>query len=1224
MKIKIKYSYKLLLLIVGVAFIAFGFLGDDKNGVRTPKPIYKITNTLESGKQGDAYALNVNNIWMPLNRKGIIADVNVPPNGSLGQYAGGGFLFSSGFFFSGFRNGVLWANAAASASLVEDYVQGIVDGENDPNAVIYVINSQDEPFGQSWQDWIDAVNLGADFYDGDGDGLYNPVEKNGIPGWQADEDMPDLIGDELAWCVFHDGLPVAQRNWNTTIEVGMEVRQSVFAFASAGAIGNIVFVRYRFKYVGTGNNDPDELTQVYFGAWADTDLGDATDDVIGVDTVRNAGYTYGNGPDAEYGAQVPCFMIDFFSGPRAYIVGETYIDINGNNEYDEGTDTPLDTAYSVQGQIKGIKEFPGAKNLPISSFVMYINGDPDLRDPNDIDEARNYCEGQNRVGEEPDPCTFAYGEVRGGVDCATVDPRFWFSGDPVTDVGWICTENRDTRQMTNTGPFVLKKDVENEIILAYVVGRGANPLDGITKARAIDDGAQNIFDLNFLAPTPPPAPVVKLSSSDTFIDITWETQRQVEYTSTTPTWDLKFEGYQVWAFKTNIPEDIVSGEENSVLLATYDLDNFIEDIYKENSETGGIEPLYEVSSEENQMDYALYVDQETGRIRLRIFNDPFSPNNPVVKGRPYYFAVTSYALNYLALVYKPGPGEPIGTPGDYYLSSFAFAQESENIRTISSIIVGEDALNPPVLVQPANKISGASLGNVGLDIINNEELTGQNYEVTFFKNDTSELYSMFWKLTNLSTGTLLQDSSLAYTYGLQAVNQKITDGFITKVERQDATIGMLTYDPPGAVWYNFTGTPIDSLRGRGVWYMGKDLVTEVPSYLFDADHETTPFPFRKHPKPDTIKSAILTTDKLRKVEIRFGNEDYGKAYRYINGYKRPPIGQGVAANRWLYAEAITSADTTADPNDGDAIGRWDEVNGSPMGFVDVPFQAWIVDEQHGEEYQLAVGFIESRIGSAFHPLGNPDGIWDPGTFIPDRGEYLVIFNTPYDPDGNQIELTGGEFQTGSGPVTIWADLVRWYADQTWFDLYVPDDAQGITEEQRSVFESPFLSTMYLLGLARIDLASWFSPGDVLTIPVDVYPYTAADVYQFTTLEGTTLTEEDERTRWEKVNVYPNPLFGYNTLSNYYSNTPDEPFVTFTNLPEQVTIKIYSLSGTLLRTLTIDDKDSPTSPFLRWDLENESTLRVASGMYLAIVLSPIYGDKVLKFAIIMPQKQIQRF
>jgi hypothetical protein len=1219
MKIKIKYSYKLLLLFLGVAFIAFGFLGDDKSGFRSPKPIYKITGTQVSGKQGDAYGLNVNNVWMPLNRKGIIADVNVPPNGSLGQYAGGGFLFSSGFFLSGNKGGVPWANAAASASLVEDYVQGVVDGENDPNAVIYVINSNDEPFGQSWQDWIDAVALGADFVDGDGNGVYEPVDRNGNGLYDPDEDMPDLIGDELAWCVFHDGLPVAQRRWNTTIEAGIEVRQSVFAFASAGAIGNIIFVRYRIKYVGLTPGDPDQLTDVYFGAWADPDLGDATDDVVGVDVPRNAGFTYGNGPDAQYGAQVPAFFIDFFSGPRAYIAGETYIDNNGNNIYDEGVDTPLDTAYSVQGQIKGIVDYPGAKNLPISSFVVYFNGVAALGDPNDIDEARNYALGLDRFGDAPNPCpppppTFAFGDMRGGADCLLFEPRFWFWGDPVTDFGWICNQNRDVRQMTNTGPFVLNKNEENEIVIAYVVGRGANPLDGITATRAIDDGAQNIFDLNFLAPTPPPPPIVSLSSSDTFIDISWDTKRQVEYKSVTPTWDLGFEGYQVWAFKTNIPEDIVSGQPNSVLLARYDLDNFIENIYQENSETGGIELLYEVSPPENQMDSALYVDPETGRIRLRVFNDPFNPNTPVVKGRPYYFAVTSYALNYLALVYKAGPENPLGTPGDYYLSSFAFAQAAENIRSINSIVVGEDALNPPVVVQPANKISGASLGQVGYDVINNEALTGQNYEVTFTKNDASSVYSMFWNLKNLSTGEVW-DSSLAYTYGSDQINQLITDGFITKVERQDAAIGMVTYNPPGTEWYNFTGSAIDSLRARGIWYMGKDLVTEVPSYLFDSDHETIPYPFRLNANPDTVKSRYLTTDKLRKVEIRFGDEGAGKAYRYINGYRNYAGGQ-VAANTYPYAERLTSSDTTGKG----PIGKWDVANDRPFGYVDVPFTAWVVDEQHGEEYQLAMGFIESKSkNNQYFKQANPDGIWDPGTDVRETGEYLIIFNSPYDPDGNQLELTGGEFQTGSGTVTQWADLVRWYPAIP----QLPVDAQ-VTDEQRAIFNSPFLSTMYLLGLVRVSPTAWFTPGDVLTIPVDVYPYTEADVYQFSTLAGTTITEEQERQRWEKVNVYPNPLFGYNTLSNYYSNTPDEPFVTFTNLPEDVTIKIYSLSGTLLRTLTTDDKDSPSSPFLRWNLQNESQLRVASGMFLAIVSNPIYGDKVLKFAIIMPQKQIQRF
>ena len=329
MKINIRYKYKLLLLFLGVAFIAFGFLGDDKNGSTPPRPIYKVTATQSSGKQGDAYGMNVNNVWLPINSKGIIADVNVPPLSSGGQYAGGTFLFSSGFFLSGYSAGTLWANACASASLVEDYLPGPVGQTGNTNAVVYVVNSQDEPFGQSWQDWSDAVNLGADFYDGNGDGVYNPTDLNGDGIWEPDEDMPDLIGDEMVWCVYNDALPVAQRRWNTTIQVGVEVRQSVFAFASAGAIGNLVFVRYRILYKGLNSSSPDELTDVYFGAWADPDLGDATDDVIGVDTVRNAGYTYNNEPDDVYGNQVPCFMIDFFSGPRAYIAGETYIDNNG-------------------------------------------------------------------------------------------------------------------------------------------------------------------------------------------------------------------------------------------------------------------------------------------------------------------------------------------------------------------------------------------------------------------------------------------------------------------------------------------------------------------------------------------------------------------------------------------------------------------------------------------------------------------------------------------------------------------------------------------------------------------------------------------------------------------------------------------------------------------------------------------------------------------------------
>ncbi len=94
----------------------------------------------------------------------------------------------------------------ASASLVEDYIAGTVGMDpNDPLASIYKVAATDVPFGQSWQDWIDAVDLGADFYDGNNDGIYNPVDLNGNNLWDPDEDKPDLILDETYWCVFNDG-----------------------------------------------------------------------------------------------------------------------------------------------------------------------------------------------------------------------------------------------------------------------------------------------------------------------------------------------------------------------------------------------------------------------------------------------------------------------------------------------------------------------------------------------------------------------------------------------------------------------------------------------------------------------------------------------------------------------------------------------------------------------------------------------------------------------------------------------------------------------------------------------------------------------------------------------------------------------------------------------------------------------------------------------------------
>jgi len=1183
-KNKTSYYPKFIFLLALIALLFMGFMEGDKKGNKSNKQ-YTFNKTTTSGKQGDAYRFNINNLNIPINRVGTIADVNIPPDGTLGRFGNSSVIFSSGFFMSGLTNGNIWTFAQASASLVENMTPGTVEsGPNDPDAVIYVVNKEDEPFGPSWQDWKTAVDkFDADFYDGDGDGQYNPVDLNGNGKWDPDEDMPDLLGDETAWCVYTDGQPGAQRTRFAGVNPqGVEIRQTIFGFASKGALGNMIFIRYRIRNVGSVAS---VLDTVYFGAWADPDLGDEhLDDLVGVDVPRNAGFTY-NGDDSDpgYGSQIPCYMIDFFSGPKAYIPGETYVDNDGDGEYTDGVDTPLDTAYSFKGQNLGISVFPGAKNLDVSSFVHYVQSDPLRGDPNDEFEARNYMLGRLRLGEVFDPCDDAWGAVFGiPCDDPSLDPRLWYSGDPVTNSGWLSTVPTDQRQMTNVGPFQLVEGEEDlEIVVAYVVGQGTDRLNSITVAREIDDGAQFVFDGNFRAPTPPPSLQVEVVSGPEFIDFLVPVSEQVGFVDQTEAWDNRFHGINVSAYRTNSTQETVGGVENITLHKTFQADNFIQDIFKENNETGGRELLFSETDSINKLDVQIYSDPEFGRIRVRVTEDPFDGSN-LVKGVPYYFSFTSYALNYDALL-PMDENAVFGDEGDYYLSAAGFVGEVENIPKIITVVLGEDLYNPPIPIGGSeNLMLGAARGEVTFDVVDKSALTGHHYEVTFQLDSSSEDYATFWKLENITTSTVLKDSATEYLYGSEFIDQEVTEGFITKIEEQIATIDEVSYAPENAVWYS----AFDSASVTGIWYVGTDIPqgAKIPTF----NEKVGEYSF---------------ADKLRKVELRFGANGVGKAYRYINGYTGIP-----ASNNYTFAHALSSSDTTGKGE----IGNWDETNDRPNGFVDVPFTAWVVDERWGENRQLAVGFVERRNTSTY-PLGNPDGVWNPDTTLRASGEVIVIFDSPYDPNGGHIEFTGGDFSTPGGTETVWAGLIN--------GPDMPADAQGVTEEQRAIFSANWFNTMYVVGLERMNETSFYTAGDVLTIPLAIYPYTELDVYQFQTSLGGALTENEERDLFNKVTVYPNPLYGFNVATSYTNSPADEPFVTFSNLPEEITIKIYSLSGQLLRTL---NQPEVSSPFLRWDLQNEAGLRVASGLYLAIVSSPKYGEKVLKFSIIMPEKQIQKF
>ena len=310
-------------------------------------------------KMGDVYRLYINNVNLPLDRRGIFADVNIPDpnpsiNGEGGKFAGDIFLFSGGFFLSGIHNNQVWANGVATSTLLQDYLPGLNNNATNPKAVIYRVRKNDIPFDTSWQDWKDAVTLGADYYDGNADSIYDPIDFNSNGKWDVNEDRPDILGDETLWCVYHDGLPASQRRWNTVDQKGIEIRQTVFTYSSTQPqIGNIIYIRYKILNTGAVSN---LLDSVYFGIWDDADIGDAVDDLIGCDVDLKSQYTYNNGQDLNpaYGSNPPSFMVKQLAGPHSYIPGVTFVDINANGVFDSGIDTPLDTAYRSSWTIFGV------------------------------------------------------------------------------------------------------------------------------------------------------------------------------------------------------------------------------------------------------------------------------------------------------------------------------------------------------------------------------------------------------------------------------------------------------------------------------------------------------------------------------------------------------------------------------------------------------------------------------------------------------------------------------------------------------------------------------------------------------------------------------------------------------------------------------------------------------------------------------------------------------
>ena len=99
---------------------------------------------------------------------------------------------------------------------------------------------------------------------------------------------------------------------------------------------------------------------------------------------------------------------------------------------------------------------------------------------------------------------------------------------------------------------------------------------------------------------------------------------------------------------------------------------------------------------------------------------------------------------------------------------------------------------------------------------------------------------------------------------------------------------------------------------------------------------------------------------------------------------------------------------------------------------------------------------------------------------------------------------------------------------------------------------------------------------------------------------------------------PNP---YLNQSTYELNQFDR-IVRFINLPSaDCTIRIFNLGGELVRTIV---KDDPVSSVVAWDLENEQSIPVASGVYIYHVEAKGLGTEIGKMVVFIEKERLNRF
>lgn len=139
----------------------------------------------------------------------------------------------------------------------------------------------------------------APFFDRNENGLYEPrLGDYPIIG----DDLPNVIPDQLFWCVFNDAGNLHTATRGDLLQVEVHLTAWAFNCSDNDILNETIFTRYKIINKGT-----ESLDNLKIAMWIDPDLGCYEDDYLGCDTILNTAYFY-NGDNLDGNEDSNCSL----------------------------------------------------------------------------------------------------------------------------------------------------------------------------------------------------------------------------------------------------------------------------------------------------------------------------------------------------------------------------------------------------------------------------------------------------------------------------------------------------------------------------------------------------------------------------------------------------------------------------------------------------------------------------------------------------------------------------------------------------------------------------------------------------------------------------------------------------------------------------------------------------------------------------------------------------